>query len=304
MIENIDDTKTIDGLNVKNFSIHYDAKKGSDVSKHKMNAYDLGMSIVEFAKMINRADDIINKESTLELEVTAPAKAGSLIVEFALIVKSAGALDVMKYLGLSAASASIAMGAAFGVARKLRDKKIISVVSEVSSDVATIELDGEEITCNRTVAALVTDPVIRKAMNEVITQPLSNEGNPRFTIFAEGTEVFEVKDEEIQDFTPLPKKSLSQEKVENITTNVLITQVNFDSSKGWKMFYDDRELSVKMEDESFMARVRDSAKSFTRGDMYEVALSIISKTTARAQRTEYVITRVIRHRVSSDRKII
>ncbi|VDZ51525.1 Uncharacterised protein [Serratia odorifera] len=99
---------------VEKFSIHYDAKKGSDLSKHKMNAYDLGMSIVEFAKMINRADDIINKERTLELEVTAPAKAGSLIVEFALIVKSGGALEVLKYLGLSASSAAVAMGTALG----------------------------------------------------------------------------------------------------------------------------------------------------------------------------------------------
>ncbi|MGK8664866.1 hypothetical protein [Serratia marcescens] len=289
---------------VEKFSIHYDAKKGSDLSKHKMNAYDLGMSIVEFAKMINRADDIINKERTLELEVTAPAKAGSLIVEFALIIKSGGALDVLKYLGLSAASAAVAMGTALGVARKLSDKKVIGVVRDANSDTATIELEGEELKCDKTVAALVTDPVIRQAMNEVINQPLVNEDSPKFKIMSEGQEIFKVENEEIQEFTPLPKKSLSDEKVENITTNVLLTQVNFDTNKGWKMLYDERELSVKMEDESFMARVRDSAKSFTRGDMFEVALSIITKTTARSQRTEYVITRVMRHRASSDRKII
>ncbi|WP_241972015.1 hypothetical protein [Serratia odorifera] len=186
----------------------------------------------------------------------------------------------------------------------MRDKKVIGVVREANSDTATIELDGEELKCDKTVAALVTDPVIRQAMNEVINQPLVNEDSPKFKIMSEGQEIFKVENEEIQEFTPLPKKSLSDEKVENITTNVLLTQVNFDASKGWKMFYDERELSVKMEDESFMARVRDSAKSFTRGDMFEVALSIITKTTARSQRTEYVITRVIRHRASSDRKII
>ncbi|EPF4197299.1 hypothetical protein ACWQG6_003305, partial [Enterobacter hormaechei] len=60
----------------------------------------------------------------------------------------------------------------------------------------------------------------------------------------------------------------------------------------------------RMDDASFMARVEDSEKSFTKGDMFEVALSIVSKTTARSQKTEYIITRVIRHRASAERKIL
>lgn len=289
---------------VTRFSVHYGAAEGSDLDKHKMNAYDLGMSIVEFAKMVNRADDIINNQSTLELEVTAPAKAGSLIIEFALLIKSSGALDVMKYLGISAASATIARGSALGIAKKLKDKRIIGINTETGSEEATILLDGEEIVANKTVARLVADPVIRQAMNEVITQPLNSESEPTFKIKVEGDEVVSLKGEEVLDFTPLPKASLSSEKVEHSIVNVLLTQVNFGSNRGWKMLYDGKETAVKMEDASFMARVEDSEKSFTKGDMFEVALSTVSKTTARSQRTEYIITRVIRHRASSDRKIL
>lgn len=289
---------------VTRFSVHYGAAEGSDLDKHKMNAYDLGMSIVEFAKMVNRADDIINNQSTLELEVTAPAKAGSLIIEFALLIKSSGALDVMKYLGISAASATIAGGSALGIAKKLKDKRIIGINTETGSEEATILLDGEEIVANKTVARLVADPVIRQAMNEVITQPLNSENEPTFKIKVEGDEVVSLKGEEVLDFTPLPKASLSSEKVEHSIVNVLLTQVNFGSNRGWKMLYDGKETAVKMEDASFMARVEDSEKSFTKGDMFEVALSTVSKTTARSQRTEFIITRVIRHRASSDRKIL
>lgn len=289
---------------IKRFSVHYGAAKGSDLDKHKMNAYDLGMSIVEFAKMVNRADDIINQQSTLELEVTAPAKEGSLIIEFALLIKSAGALDVMKYLGISAASVAIAGGSALGIARKLKDRRILGINTDTSSDRATILLDGEELVADKTVARLVSDPVIRQAMNEIITQPLDAEDEPSFKIKVEDEEVVSYKGDEVLDFTPLPKASLSSENVETITTNVLLTQVNFGSSRGWKMMYEGKEKSVKMEDSSFMARVEDSEKSFTKGDMFEVALSIVSKTTARSNKTEYVITRVIRHRASADRKIV
>ncbi|WP_245174157.1 hypothetical protein [Erwinia sp. QL-Z3] len=290
----------------KRFSVHYGAAEGSDIANHKMNAYDLGMSIVEFAKMVNRADDIINKESTLELEVTAPAKAGSLVIEFALMIKSAGALEVMKYLGISVASATVVGGTAFGVASRLKDKRILNINTVAGSEKSTIQFEDGELEINTTVARLVADPVIRKAMNEVITQPLNDERAPSFQIELEGVKkpVFSVEGEAVQDFTPLPRASLSDEKTQTKTTNVIITQVNFDSNRGWKMVYDGKELSVRMEDEGFMTRVKDSEKSFTKGDMYEVSLSIITKTTARSQRTEYVISRVIRHRAAADRKIL
>ncbi|WP_130831145.1 hypothetical protein [[Erwinia] mediterraneensis] len=290
----------------KKFSVHYGAAEGSDIANHKMNAYDLGMSIVEFAKMINRADDIINNGRTLELEVTAPAKAGSLVIEFALLIKDTGALDVMKYLGISTASAAVVGGTAFGIARKLKDKRIININTEAGTGNSTIELEDEAVVVNTTVARLVADPVIRKAMNEVITQPLNDEKAPSFQIELEGVDepVFSVKDDEVQDFTPLPKASLADEKIETQVTNIILNQINFDSNRGWKMVYDGKEHSVRMEDEGFMARVRDSEKSFTKGDMFEVSLSTITKTTARSQRTEYVITQVIRHRVGADRKIL
>lgn len=289
---------------VKTFEVHYDAKKGSSLSNHKMNAYDLGMAIVEFSKMLNRADDIINKGKTLELDVTAPAKQGSLVIEFAMIIKESGALEVLKYLGLSAASGAITLGSALGVAAKLKDKKINGLTSSTNSNIAIIELEDGTIECDKTVAALVVDPVIRQSMNEIINQPLSNKEKPSFKITSDGANIYEVKDEKVLDFTPLPKKSLSHEKIDQITTNVLITQVNFDSSKGWKMLYDGKEISVRMDDQSFMQRVKDSTKSFTKGDMFEVLLSIVTKNTARSQKVEYIISRVIRHRTSTENKII
>lgn len=289
---------------VKRFSVHYGAAKDSALDKHKMNAYNLGMLIVEFAKMVNRADDIINKTSTLELEVIAPAKEGSLIVEFALLIKNSGALEVMKYLGISTASASVLGGSALGIAKKLKDKRILGINTDTKTNTSIILLDGETVTSDRTVASLVSDPVIRQAMNEIITQPLLSKNEPSFKIEVENEEVVSFKGEEVLDFTPLPKASLSSEITKAITANVLLTQVNFDSSRGWKMKYDGKERPVRMDDASFMSRVKHSEKSFTKGDMFEVALSIVSKTTARSQKTDYVITRVIRHRASTDRKIV
>ncbi len=303
-MENENNIFSEDQLEVKKFSVHYGAAKGSDFDKHKMNAYDLGMSILEFAKMVKRADDLINEKRTLELEVIAPAKPGSLIIEFALLIKSSGALEVMKYLGISAASATIIGGSALGIAKRLKDKPILGINTEVGSNESTILLDGEEIVADKTVAMLVSDTIIRQSMNEIISQPLNDESEPTFKIEVDGQEIISLKGEETQDFTPLPKKSLSSEKVEHIITNVPITQVNFGSNRGWKMLYDGKEKAVRMDDNSFMSRVDHSEKSFTKGDMFEVALSIISKQTASSSRTEYVITRVIRHRASSDRKLI
>ncbi len=269
-----------------------------------MNAYDLGNSILETAKMLYKADKLVNKEKTVEIQVVAPAREGSFAIDFAVTLLNTNAIDIMKYIGLTVSSASIISGSALQIARRIRGKKVISVVTNSSESTSTIEVDGEVIKCDRTVATLVTNPEIRKAMNEIITRPLSDKDAPVFRVEVDGVETVKFEGNDVLEFTPLPKNSLSTQKTRQVTTNITLTQINFESSNGWKMVYEDVERSVKMEDESFMQKVRDNAKSFTKGDMFEVNLTIVYKATAKTEKTKYIITNVIRHRAASDRKLV
>lgn len=288
----------------KKFSIFYDAED-SGLNHHKMNAYDLGTSIVEIAKMMYKADEILNgKNKSIELQVTAPAREGSFAIDFLVKYFNDKSVDVLKYLGFSEESSNLKFDDAITLAKSLKGERIISVITETGSDVAKLELDGREITCDKFVAQLVSNPDIRQAMNEVITQPLMGKNSPVFRVEVNDKEVLKLENDDTQEFTPLPKNSLNHVASKVVTTNITITQVNFESQNGWKMRYDDKERSVKMADESFLKRVNDNTKSFTKGDMLEVELEIADKTTARSERTQYTIIRVIRHRAIAERKLV
>lgn len=290
-------------LQTKKFSIFYDAQD-NELTVHKMNAYELGNSILEIAKMVYKADELLNgKDKSLELQVTAPAREGSFAIDFLLKINT-HSINVLKYLGFSEESSKIKYGDALSVARSLRGERIINVVTHTGSDIATIELDDRVVECDKFVAALVANDTIRKGMNEVITQPLAGKNAPVFRVEVNDKEVIRLEGEPTQEFTPLPRNSLAHSKSKSIIANVSITQINFDSSNGWKMIYDGKERSVKMADQAFMTRIKDNAKSFTKGDMFEVQLEVIEKMTSKSERTQYVITSVIRHRALAERKIV
>ncbi|MBD2805590.1 hypothetical protein ID855_12985 [Xenorhabdus sp. ZM] len=289
---------------IKQFSVFYDAQDNG-FNTHKMNAYDLGMSILEIAKMVHKADKLLNGDAkSIELQVTAPAREGSFAIDFIAKFINNKSVDVLKYLGFSEESANLKYGDALTLARSLKGERIISIVTETGSDIAKIELDDREVECDKFVASLVANNEIRQAMNEVITQPLSGKNSPIFRVEVNGREIIKLEGESTQDYIPLPKNSLSHSSSRRITTNVSIIQVNFESETGWRMLYDGKPLTVKMGDESFMARVKDNVKSFTKGDMFEVELEIINKTTAKSNSTQYIITRVIRHRALAERRLV
>ncbi len=286
------------------FSVYYDAQD-NELNQHKMDAYALGNSILEIAKLFKQADTLLNGEQkTVDLQVTAPAREGSLAIDFAITILNSGGVDILKYLGLSSASASVIGGTALSVARQLKRKKVISIETTSGSSQAKILYNGGEIECEKTVAMLATNPDIRKSMNEVISQPFLGKNDPKFRVEINGLDVFLAEGDVVTEFTPMPKNSMSTEETQVITTNVHITQINFESKNGWRMLYDGQEKAVKMDDDAFMTRVRDSVHKFSNGDMFEVELSITHKITARSERTEYMITHVIRHRAAPERQIL
>ena len=64
------------------FSISYDAND-NQLSEHKMDADILAKSIINVAQTIKHADEILNgKKRNIQTYVSAPAKEGSLSIEF------------------------------------------------------------------------------------------------------------------------------------------------------------------------------------------------------------------------------
>lgn len=287
---------------VERFSIFYDADD-DELAVHQMDAFALGQAIQQVAVMVKQADQLLNNgEQTVDLRVTVPAEEGSFAVEFALFA-IANAHLILPALGFSAAG-----GGALAIANRLKNNRVVNVHTSDADDNATItyEENGQlvSVDCPKEEALLATDAVIRKAYNEIITQPLANKDAPRFRVEVDGQEVLRIEDQDTQRFVPLPRQSLTYEHVETQDAIVALTQVNFTSVTGWKMRYLDEERAVRMEDETFMEAVLTNQRSFVKGDLFNVRLRVTTVERANASvRTSYAIEEVYRHLADENRRI-
>lgn len=293
--------QNVPGLHeVERFSIFYDADD-DELSNHKMDAFFLGQAIQQVATMIKQAGQLLNDgNEELDVKVTVPAIEGSFAVEFALYAAD-NAREILPALGLLG-------GGALAIAQRLRNKKVVSIQTQDDSDEAIIIVERrgqrEEIVCNKDEAILATDAVIRKAYNEIITQPLFNKEAPVFRVEVEGEEVLRLDGGEDVEFAPLPKRSLTFDHTDTTDAIIALTQVNFTSVNGWRMRYLDGDRAVKMEDTAFMATVMSNQKAFVKGELYRVRLRI--KTVERPNgsvKTTYAVEEVYHHLASEDRRL-
>ncbi|MEG4685499.1 hypothetical protein UXP70_11240 [Enterobacter cloacae] len=287
---------------IERFSISYDAND-DEFAVHQMDALALGEAIKQVALMIKQADQVLNDgHETVDLRVTVPAEEGSFIVEFALFAM-ANAKAILPALGFSAAG-----GGALAIAHRLKSNRVVNVHTNSQDDNAIITFEEagalQTIVCPQDEAQLATDAVIRRAYNEIITQPLANKDAPRFKVSVEGQEVVTIAGQDTQEFTPLPRQSMIVERTETQEAVIALTQVNFTSVTGWKMRYFEEERAVRMEDQAFMDAVLNNQRAFVKGDLFSVRLRVSTVERPNASiRTTYAIEEVYRHLADQDRRL-
>ncbi|MBG0543536.1 hypothetical protein I4O68_03210 [Enterobacter hormaechei] len=275
------------------FKVYYDALD-EELSKHKIDAKTLSLSIGSMADLISKADRNLNDgQETVKLMVTAPAAPGSIGVVYSMLELVPHAVNVAKVIGLTMAGGAIAGGSALSLIRQLGSRKVISITRRVDTDEAVLELDGEEIVCNEAVAKLVTDPEIRQALVNVVRAPLDGKERPIFKVTDEnGEEVIRLEGEETEEVKPLPRGTLLEKEVSVNEVNVKFIQVNFEGNKGWRIEHLGEEHSVSLDDDVFLAQVQAARVQFSKEDLYVVDLETTKTFTARAVTNRYAIKKV------------
>jgi len=287
---------------VERFSLSYDAND-DELAIHQMDALSLGEAIKQVALMVRQANQLLNDDQEcVDLRVTVPAEEGSFIVEFALFA-AANANAILPALGFS-----IGGGGALAIAHRLKDNRVVNIQTHDGDETAaiTFEEGGTEhtIVCPKDEALLATDAVIRRAYNEIITQPLANKDAPKFKVMVDGQEVLRLEDDETRDFVPLPRQSFAYQHEETSEAVVALTQVNFSSITGWKMQWLGEDRAVRMEDEAFMTAVMNNERGFVKGDLFLVRLRATTTEKPNASvRTTYAIEEVYRHLADESRRL-
>lgn len=282
------------------FEISYDT---SETVNHTIDAEKLGSAIISISRALKSADKILNGEdSDLNLEVKAHSE-GSFIVEFVTYLNSLG-VNPLTVLGFSGGvlSASTVLGAI----AQIRSRKI--KLTEKSNDGITklVFSDNESIEVPDKVAELVLNRDLRKDLDTVLKAPLVDTENAKVVLKdAEGHEIiFDSKD--VQSFN-VPSHTVVDEVTETEKTkDIRFAKINFEGSAGWQIRLPDNEIiTVKMSDNLFINRIRGNAQNFVKDDLFSVIIKTTKKhRVGNAPVYKNEITRVLRHRVRPEAKII
>ncbi|MEE1923217.1 hypothetical protein V0R50_13175 [Pseudomonas sp. 148P] len=287
------------------FSVSYDAEDG-DLKNHKIDAFDLARSILGVHSAVSEANSLMNKGAEIELKVSSPVRRGSVVIDFLLLATTPAALDILKVIGFSATGGAIAGGSLIEVVKKLKGRKVAKVIIESGADLATIEVSGEIIKCDKRIAQLAVDKKVRDSLHSVIQAPISGKKNAIFKVMDENETVVQaVKENAAHNFSPLPIGSLESEEKTKETTTAYFVQVNFESSRGWRVkLADGTEHAVELADEKFLNRVNQNKQTFSKEDLFEVVLQTKSVYRQTRSTHSYTVMEVTKHFADKSRRLI
>lgn len=295
-MSNMDDKKQ------DNFSIFYDTP---DTKNHTIDAEILGNSLLGLSKALKQADKVINGE-TSEMKVSVKAqKEGSFAVDFCTWY-NAGGSDVLTTIGFAVPSTGVIAASVIGVISQIKSQKITGIIREQDNE-SKIELeDGRIIQCPKDVAELVISPSFRKEIDAIVYNPVKGQENAKIIIKdQENNIVNEISSTEAVNFKAIAKNTLQSVHIEVKDIDVSFSQVNFDKATNWKcIFPSGEEVSVKMNDKSFIERINVREENFIKGDLFKVTLETTKTEKEQFVSYKYSILTVIRHRADVSRKII
>ncbi|KEZ17243.1 hypothetical protein HS327_01980 [Glaesserella parasuis] len=319
---------------VEHFTISYDASD-EEYAEHKINAHNLVKIIQDTINLVERSDKLLNgSKKTVDIylqpiDSKQIVKEGSIQIPFAMevyeymvqtkdVISSMDTVDVLKTIGWSISAVSTGYGLFKGIF-STQGEPVLDIKTSDNSDIVEVLTENTKVSVDEHTAILMKDSQIRQAVKDLTITPLISKDNGVFKILRNNkitddsnqTEGFEESvtleinpKERIEILSKLSENIYPEPEEKSQEAMIMITQLNFYSGKtGWKMKFEDRERSVELQDISFINLINANQASFRKGDWLKVNLKIVKnfglKTT-----TSYVITEVLEHLVSNDRKLI
>lgn len=286
----------------KSFKISYDTPETAD---HTMDAEELGGSLISLSKVIKNADKLLNGEdSEVDVEVKAHNE-GSYELEIITWLKDGG-IDILQALGFSVVGGAFTSGTLIGLIKAIKGRKIEAKTQQQDNQVRLTLEDNDTITCSKEVASLISNYAVVKDLEDVILKPTKGSSSGSVKLINEAGEIGSVEVSEADYFKAPPRSAMREETEHEEEREAVFTVVALESPTGWKLKLppDDTEYTVKMADERFLERVNDGDKQFVKGELFKLKLKTIERELDGKTTYTRIVTEVLRHRTSADRKII
>ncbi|PZR08130.1 MAG: hypothetical protein DI539_23000 [Flavobacterium psychrophilum] len=262
-----------EGEVVEKLVVKYD---GEALKNHKIDLEVLTESLNGLNNLFKEVNIILNGTSeNLNIDVE-PFKEGSFEYLIDVIQNPTQYLDILSIIGLGGTSAIAAGNTLIEIIRTIDGRQIQKITLTADGDCKILLEDGEEIIAPSYFRPLLSSPSIRKALSKIIHNPLQKEGYELFKISTpQGKELVVVDEKEAEPFR-YRRVPVEQSFSEQVFDDVPITflTIHKDKNTGWRANYEEETVTVTIEDEDFLQRVRTGREPGIFSDVYYVDLLV------------------------------
>ncbi|MFB3004462.1 hypothetical protein [Klebsiella pneumoniae] len=258
---------------VEQLVVKYD---GEALANHKIDLDVLTESLNGLNSLLKEVNFIVNGTGeNLEVEVE-PFREGSFEYLIDVIQNPTQYLDILSIIGIGGTAAVAAGNTLIDIIRMINGRQIRRITLTADGDCKIILEDGEEIVAPSYYRPLLASPSIRKALSKIIHNPLQKDGYETFKISTrQGRDVVIVEKRNAEPFkyrrVPV-EQSFSEQLFEDVAITFLT--IHKDKNSGWRANYDDDTITVSIEDEEFLQRVRTGREAGIFSNTYYVDLLV------------------------------
>jgi hypothetical protein len=281
------------------FQIVYD---GPALDANEMDVNDLAPALLALSKLLEESNQLINEgKAKVDVRVKGSFTSGSFGVDFSVLQSSfdilnlfndshlTGALNLVASIGLASCAGSCLLK----VLKWLKGRPIEKVV-KVNDDTVEIYTQQESLQVSLDVLKLLMNFNVRRYLEKVVL-PLRKEGIDHFYVKENGTNVIEIKKDEVDYFNaPIPQEEVLEDV--ELITNVQLVNVAFQETNKWRFSDGTTSFFATVEDNNFIQRVQNDTETFAKNDILRVKLRKLQYESPTGIRTEYYVQNVLEHR--------
>jgi len=256
------------------FKLKFDTPEEDGKPTHQIDAETLADSLKELSGLLRNSLKTLNGESaSAHLDVKANSE-GSFIVEFVAFL-SAGGLEMLKTLGITAATTATTGGSVFSLLKQIGERKIVKRIINDDDSVSLVLSDDKKIDCTQEVSKLMDSYSVLKNIENLVSKPITHGGANGISFLDENEIVItSLPKEALNSFKAPTRKDFTSEKTSVDRFEVVFEVINFTKPTGWKIRIEgeDSQLSVRINDQAFLERVSASKRDFKKGQTFLVDL--------------------------------
>lgn len=278
---------------------------GPALESHEMNVKDLAPALLSIGELFENANQILNGEK-IKIAVNIKAtKEGSVEVLLAItqnllsqaqtlfsgdgITAIVNANELLKILGVCSGG-----GGVIGLIGWLKNRNIKNITELDTGDYKVTLTDGETKIVSKKEVKLFGFIHIRKNIEAIINAPLKKDGIESVK-FIHKDKASEIKKEEA-DFYIAPEVEEEIIDEQEIQSSLQIVNICFQKDGKWKFSDGNSAFFAGITDKEFLSKVEQNEQVFAKDDVLKVLLKRKQYIVSGQIKTEYTISKVLKHR--------